>query len=393
MSGSEKQRKVIGIFIFFTICFMVTVGNVFADKDIQVVINGEPMYSEVSPILDNARVLVPLRAISESFRYAVSWDSKTKTVRIRSKNDLLEIPANKNIYKKNGKQKKSDVAPKLKNGVVFVPLRMIAEEFGCEVQWKKAENKVVIQSYRVVEVADELSFLKNIGSDTKLILTGKEYVLSNVMGVSNPNIKSIDVFDGQEHVIKGVENLEIVAKPGTKPVLLVRPRYSDVLSFEDCSNITIRGVKAGHTVESGSCTGGVFDFRNTKKVLIKNCRLYGCGTYGVTGQNSESIKVLNTEIYECTYGCVSFESCKDISFASCVFKDSQEFSMFEFSNTSNVLIRDSHIRNNRSTERWPFIYALGSQNIEFARCKFYGNSYDILKYEDAVKFRDCYIED
>ena len=129
-------------------------------------------------------------------------------------------------------------------------------------------------------------------------------------------------------------------------------------------------------------------FKNTHGVNVKNCKLYGCGTYGVTAWESSDIDVKDTEIYECTYGAVSLYETKNADFNNCIFRDCREFSIFEIINCSNVKISDSLIKDNVSDSEWSSFISVSGKNIEFSNCKFEGNKF--IKFcDDYVAFNNC----
>lgn len=397
MQGFQRRIGKGSLLVLMTLFFfLMGKSDLFAEGSISVIFNSELMVLDspaLAPIMEKGRVLLPLRAVSENMGYKVSWDFKKKIVVIKDEDNILEIPVEKLTYKRNGKEKKTDMAPKLKNGTVFVPIRMIAEEFGSQVEWNPKDKTVIIEKYRTVEAADAVALLKNIDHNTKIILTGKEYNLSNVVEISNPNIRKVSVFDGEEYVIVGVNNLTIEAKKGIEPLVVVKPRYANVLTFEGCYNLKLKGIKAGHTIESGYCTGGVFKFLSTVKASIEKSKLYGCGTHGILGEYSYQIDVKDTEIYDCTYGCVSLSDCNEVKFSSCVFRDSKEFSMFDFVNVRDVLIENSLIKNNVSAGNTPLISSSGASDVTFLNSKFIGNKYVILQSGDGIRLKDCYVED
>ena len=195
-------------------------------------------------------------------------------------------------------------------------------------------------------------------------------------------------YDGTEYVITNVNNLIIEPKNGVSPTLLVEPRYSNVLPFENCNNITIKGITAGHTIEKGYCVGGVIRLDNTSDVTIENCKLYGCGTYGIICDKASNISAINTEIYECTYGIVEFGYSKNINLKSCILRDSEQFSMFSIYNCENVKISDSKISGNKSDEMFSFISSTESSNVIFENCNFSNNNYKNFK-SGNVEFVNC----
>ena len=91
------------------------------------------IFSEVQPEIKNNRTMVPLRVISENLGTTVNW-SGSSVVLTKGKVKVILRP-NSNTAVKNGKTVHLDVKPYLKNNRTMVPLRFIAETFGCTVSY------------------------------------------------------------------------------------------------------------------------------------------------------------------------------------------------------------------------------------------------------------------
>lgn len=176
----------------------------------------------------------------------------------------------------------------------------------------------------VVSTVDEL--IAAIGPDTEIILKDGIYDLSTATdygtGWSDYHYWS-EEFDGPALVISGVDNLVIRSESGdvTKCTVSAVPRYADVLKFKSCTNITVSGFTAGHTVEPGYCTGGVLYFEDCDNVLVNRCGLYGCGILGVRAELCSAIAVTACEIYECSYGGIQMGNVSGIKIEGCSFRD------------------------------------------------------------------------
>lgn len=377
--------------------------HVFAAKTPVIYINGNKINTKTDPVILKGTTYVPLRDISENMGCTVTWDSKTATVKIVENSTKKTILIEKNSYTVN--EKKTDLNPGTmnKNGVTLVPLRVIGESLDCDVKWDAKEPSITISKasasnpkttsepsakYKTVEVANAKEFLENIKSNTRIVLTGKTYNLTEVLNVTNPSIKMTHEYDGVEYVITNVNNLIIEPKNGVSATILIEPRYSNVLPFENCKNITIKGITAGHTTEKGYCVGGVINLVDTSDVTIENCKLYGCGTYGIICDKASNVTALNTEIYDCTYGLVDFSNSKNMNLKSCILRDSEQFSMFSIYNCENVKISDSKISGNKSDEMFSFISSTESSNVIFENCNFSNNSYKNFK-NGNVEFVNC----
>ena len=83
------------LFIFIFAGFLLTC-QVFAARDIKILVRGNEVTSDVMPLIENSRTLVPIRVISESLGYLVVWDNENREVKISkdSKNLTLKIGSN-----------------------------------------------------------------------------------------------------------------------------------------------------------------------------------------------------------------------------------------------------------------------------------------------------------
>ncbi|MFJ7186951.1 copper amine oxidase N-terminal domain-containing protein [Lysinibacillus xylanilyticus] len=99
-------------------------------------IDGVVVTSDAAPETKNNRTMVPLRVISENLGATVNWqDSK---VTLTNNKMQITLQQNSNTVIKNGKTELLDVKPYLKNNRLFVPIRFIAETFGCQVNYQNS---------------------------------------------------------------------------------------------------------------------------------------------------------------------------------------------------------------------------------------------------------------
>lgn len=129
-------------------------------KPIRIIINRETIETDVPPIIQNDRTLVPLRVISEKLGAMVEWLPETRQVTISDPetemNILLTIDQEKVLI--NDNEIILDAPPIIKNDRTLVPLRFISENFSRLVKWEGDERLVRITS---------LNALKGIRSGNK----------------------------------------------------------------------------------------------------------------------------------------------------------------------------------------------------------------------------------
>lgn len=188
-----------------------------------------------------------------------------------------------------------------------------------------AESVITAEQTRV-EVATVDEFLAAIAPNTEIVLTGEFYDLSEAANYGQSGGEHYyweEEFDGPSLNIYGLSNFSIVSADGDASMhtISARPRYANVLNFQFCSNVMLSGFTAGHTVEPGSCAGGVLNFSNSCDLLVDNCNLYGCGILGVSANDVQGLQVVNSCIYECSYGGISCTKTDGLVIGGCSFWD------------------------------------------------------------------------
>ena len=116
---------------------------------ISVQLNGQTLaFTDASPESSNGRTFVPLRAVMEAMDAQVDYERATDTVKIqRGGVDLsMVLGDNKAVIQENGQTRtmEMDVVPYVKNDRTYVPVRFVAEAFGCNVGWDQSTKTVII---------------------------------------------------------------------------------------------------------------------------------------------------------------------------------------------------------------------------------------------------------
>lgn len=167
-----------------------------------------------------------------------------------------------------------------------------------------------------VTVSNMTQLLAAIASDTEIVLEPGDYYLSDIRG---SDASSAYYSTQQGLTLTGVSNLTIRGSGQGRTNLLVEPRSFDVLTLQDCSNITLEGMSLGHTDRAEVCEGGVVKLNQSKGISLHDLDLYGCGTTGVEAYNSEEIQVTDCVIHHCSYSGISLYNSQNITIADSTF--------------------------------------------------------------------------
>ncbi|MFS0915937.1 stalk domain-containing protein [Brevibacillus sp. 179-C 1.1 NHS] len=161
--SSYRWNRLLGAFVF---CLMIAAsGGMASAKEpgpvISVVVDGIGVNSDVSPVHQNGRMLVPIRVVGEATGSNVSYDAASQKVMLTKKGKRVTLTIGSKVAYVNGKQLKMDVSPIIVNKRTLVPIRFISEAFGYRVQWDEKSAVAYIQSKPVEDKAANVNYSSN----------------------------------------------------------------------------------------------------------------------------------------------------------------------------------------------------------------------------------------
>lgn len=126
--------------------------NISNDGQVKVVSGNKLISFDAQPEIQDGRTMVPVRAISETFGYKVTYVERAgKSVVQLSKGDLtveLTIGETGIVRKQAGvadRKLETDVAPYVKQDRTYVPVRFFAEQIGLDVQWDASHQTAILR--------------------------------------------------------------------------------------------------------------------------------------------------------------------------------------------------------------------------------------------------------
>ncbi|NQX61548.1 stalk domain-containing protein [Paenibacillus qinlingensis] len=132
-----------------------TVSN---DGQVKVVSGNKLISFDAQPEIQDGRTMVPVRAISETFGYKVTYVERAgKSIVQLSKGDVtVELTiGDKGISRKVTGQPDvkvdTDAAPYVKQDRTYVPIRFFAEQIGLDVQWDAAHQTAILRTKSFVK--------------------------------------------------------------------------------------------------------------------------------------------------------------------------------------------------------------------------------------------------
>ncbi|NLM06719.1 MAG: hypothetical protein GX219_07355 [Tissierellia bacterium] len=191
-------------------CLLLFFSNISQAGQISILINGQEVETEVQPFIENGRTMVPIRLISENLAIEVTWNKDSKEVSLKGLDKDVVLKINDKYYQVGQEKRLADVPPQIKNGRTFVPLRLVAELFGKNVDWNPNNRQVLISDHskKNFEIA---KLVRVVDGDTIIVDRGNGQETVRLILVDSPETKhpnkNVEFF-GEEAYQFTKDNLE-----------------------------------------------------------------------------------------------------------------------------------------------------------------------------------------
>lgn len=137
---------------------LLPVARVYAqEQGIRVLADGGELKFDIPPVMENGRVLVPMRVIFEALGAEINWDNDSRTVAAFKGDTGIAVQVGNPTANVNNTAVKLDVPPKIIGGRTMVPLRFVSEALGCMVDWDEKTQTATITSKQVLDPSQKTS--------------------------------------------------------------------------------------------------------------------------------------------------------------------------------------------------------------------------------------------
>ncbi len=113
-----------------------------AEETIPIIVDNVEIACDQPPVIIEGRTLVPLRAIFEALGAEVNWNNDTRSVTATKEDTTIFLTIGSSVLYKNGEATYMDVPGQIINARTMVPVRAISESFGADVYWDNATRTV-----------------------------------------------------------------------------------------------------------------------------------------------------------------------------------------------------------------------------------------------------------
>lgn len=255
----------------------VTVGFINAD------INGAAVKMDIAPVLSNASLYVPLTFVQKNFKYSVTH-SADKNVVVIDKLGTVSSPApavqkpttgtttgvvTNGIYLMNKKVNNKEKAL-VKNSIVYIPVRLIAEGLGYKVVWSASTSTMTLLTNgteTIVLVSGKTSATVNkkaVKLDAAPYLSGGSLYAPLTMLSKNMGLET--AYNSKQNVVAISQKQVVVPKPPLVQVPENIPGVANItnIAYVDGSDITQVNISA----DSAIGTYNAYTMSNPDRLVI-----------------------------------------------------------------------------------------------------------------------------
>lgn len=230
---------------------------VFGAPKLAVIVNGKKvMFDGGDPVMENGRVQVPLRGVSEALGAEVGFQGKS--VSYTKGDKTISLTLGSKVAKVDGKSVTMDTTAKAVKGRTYVPLRFVSENLGEKVSWDKAGNWVWIGEKTILSTDDEQFRMRELGDFSKYYKKDS-YLLNNI---SDEPYEGIKVFTTSQLPIQMADDFIIydmyLVKKDGKDYIAVRSSKNGTPIYHMVANDSTKyrrdGLNAGTKHGDGTIT-------------------------------------------------------------------------------------------------------------------------------------------
>lgn len=146
----NKFKRVLSLVLVFSMLLSTTI-FMNAATQIKLVIDGNTVASDVAPVVISGTTLVPVRVVTETLGADVDWNSNTKQATIKTAAYTIVFTVGSKSYTVNGTTKTLLAAPQIIDSRTMVPIRAISESIGAAVSYDEKTNVATVDYFTTMK--------------------------------------------------------------------------------------------------------------------------------------------------------------------------------------------------------------------------------------------------
>ncbi|MBE6037288.1 MAG: hypothetical protein E7223_06750 [Clostridiales bacterium] len=204
-------------------------------------VNGKLIETDVPPYIIDGRTMVPFRAVGEALNAEVYWNQTSEMATFVWEGNRVQVVIDSKNAFVNGEWKTLDVEAELKNSRTMIPVRFVAENLGCFVDWDQDTWTVIINSPSPASMEAKIQTLsvnEIEGGQRVTITANKEmnYVFSRITESSAQPGGTQSAVDQTASARPAVQTITIQQASLASGNAVLSPSFSDLMQLTSGSN-------------------------------------------------------------------------------------------------------------------------------------------------------------
>lgn len=279
----------LSVFLVFPVYAESENGNPVESPEVRIVIDGKAGSYDVSPVMVNGRVLLPLRAIFTNLGVPnddshILWNGEEQKVTVYKNTDSIVLKVNSNAAVVNGKNITLDVPAIVYKDRTYVPARFVSQSLGKKVSWDDASKSVIISGESDFNNTKAILEKAFAATDSALQLRNERNV--NV-SIQYNTIKSVNEANGLYQVDKKKQIVSGKVKTSNNTAGL-QSRKSEAELWYEKGTLYARDINGSEWSSTEADEEMHTDMFNAYHLLTQSDAFYG-GLKVVSGNNSGDI--------------------------------------------------------------------------------------------------------
>lgn len=213
---TKSKWSHLAIAVSMLLPFDSIIANAQDAPSVHVYLQQEKLQWEQQPYIEQGNTMVPMRALFEKLGFTVTWEQATETAMAKKGDLALSLSINKTTADVNQTLFYLEVAPQIKDGSTFIPLRFVSEAAGADVSWEESTRTVHIamettDSDLMIHKLIENMTQSSSFTQTAMSITDADGIKKNELNITNIKMNTADssatvTFEAGFTVSKAVKN-------------------------------------------------------------------------------------------------------------------------------------------------------------------------------------------
>lgn len=162
---SMKKQQITALFCGVAL-MMGTVPAYAEQPDIAITVNGGNIVFEgQKPVIQNDITWIPLRGVLETLGVDVAWNKDTKTITLVEGDKVGTLTMGSDVFQAENKEVLIDAPVQNMNGSAMIPLRIVSEYFGADVQWNGKTRTVSITKQPQIKYVTDKTYKQEVENE------------------------------------------------------------------------------------------------------------------------------------------------------------------------------------------------------------------------------------